>query len=39
VTTNLPNTEYLTPSVQVLTGAVASITGRVDWIRAIQINA
>jgi len=38
-TTNLPDDEYLTPSVQVLTGSAAAITGRVDWIRAIQINA
>lgn len=38
-TTNLPNDEWLTPSVHVLTGAAAAITAEVDWIRAIQIVA
>jgi hypothetical protein len=39
VTTNLPNTEYLTPALEFLTGAGSAITLRADWIRAIQINA
>jgi hypothetical protein len=40
VTTNLPNTEYLTPSIAWLNGATAGgPIMRVDWIRAIQINA
>lgn len=36
---NFPNDEYLTPSLQFLTGAVAAYTCTVDWIRAIQIQA
>jgi len=40
VATNLPNTEYLTPSVEWLNGATAGgPTLEIDWIRAIQINA
>lgn len=37
VTTNLPQTEYLTPSIHFLTGSGAAITCSIDWIRAIQI--
>lgn len=37
--TNLPDDEYLTPSIHVLTGSAASITAEVDWIRCIQIMA
>ena len=39
VTTNLPNDEFLTPSVHFLTGAAAAITIEVDYLRAIQILA
>jgi len=39
VVTNLPDDEWLTPGIEFLTGAVAAITCRVDWIRAIQITA
>jgi hypothetical protein len=40
VTTNLPNTEWLSPIVHMLNGVEGgSLVGRVDWIRAIQINA
>lgn len=38
-TTNLPNDEYLTPSIQVLTGSAAIITADVGYLRAIQILA
>lgn len=38
VTTNLPSSEYLTPSVQVLTGSDDARTCTISWIRAIQIN-
>lgn len=36
--TNLPNDEFLTPSIHFLTGAAAAETMNVDWIRAIQLN-
>jgi hypothetical protein len=40
VTTNLPDTEWLSPIVHMLNGVEGgSLVGRVDWIRAIQINA
>lgn len=35
--TNLPDDEFLTPSVQVLAGSAAINTLTIDWIRAIQI--
>jgi len=38
-TTNLPDDEFLTPTVQFLTGTTSAITMRVDWVRAFQINA
>lgn len=34
--TNLPNDEFLTPSIHFLTGAAASETMLVDWLRVIQ---
>lgn len=34
--TNVPNTEWLTPSIHVLTGEAVAKTSRVDWLRAIQ---
>lgn len=37
--TNLPNDEFLTPSIHFLTGDAAAITMEVDWVRVIQINA
>ncbi len=36
---NLPDDEELTPSIHFLTGAAASETMTVDWVKAIQINA
>lgn len=39
VTTNLPDDEELTVSVEFLTGAAAAITMTVDWVHCIQINA
>ena len=36
-TTNIPDDELLTPSMEFLTGAAAAKTMTVDWIRAIQI--
>lgn len=38
VTTNLPDDEFLTPSVHFLTGDNAAITMNIDWMRCIQIN-
>jgi len=38
-TTNLPNTEWITPTIHVLTGSAASITAEVDWLRVIQLLA
>lgn len=35
--TNLPNDEFVTPSIHFLTGAAAIETMNVDWIRAIQL--
>lgn len=37
--TNLPDDEYLTPSIHFLTGNAAVETMNVDWIAAFQINA
>lgn len=37
VTTNLPDNEVLTPSIEFLTGTTAAITCTVDWLRVIQI--
>ncbi len=37
VLTNLPDDEFLTPSIQVLAGSAAINTLTIDWIRAIQI--
>ncbi len=37
VTTNLPDNEELTPSIEFLTGADAAKTCTVDWLRVIQI--
>ncbi len=36
---NMPNDEYLTPSVEFLTGEAGIHTMTIDWIRAIQITA
>lgn len=36
---NVPNDEYLTPSVHFLTGEANAKTMTIDWIRAIQITA
>ena len=38
VTTNLPDTEYLTPSIHCLTGEAVSHSMTIDWIKTIQIN-
>lgn len=38
-TTNLPNDEYLTPSIHVLTGEAVAKTAEVDWLRVIQVYA
>jgi hypothetical protein len=38
-TTNLPNDEQLTVSVEFLTGAASVETLSIAWLRAIQINA
>ncbi len=38
-TTNLPDNEQLTPSIEFLTGAASAETLTVNWLRAIQINA
>lgn len=38
VTTNLPDDEWLTPTIAFLTGTTAAITCSVDWIRTLQIN-
>jgi len=35
--TNIVNDEFITPSVEVLTGEAAAKTMQVDWVRAIQI--
>jgi len=37
VLTNLPDDEFLTPSIEVLAGSAAARTMTIDWIRAIQI--
>lgn len=37
--TNLPNDEWLTPSVHVLAGTTSAITAEVDWIRAFLISS
>lgn len=36
---NVPNDEYLTPSVHFLTGEAVVKTCNIDWIRAIQVQA
>jgi len=36
-TTNIPDTEYLTPSFEYLNGAAGVDTVNIDWIRAFQI--
>jgi len=36
-TTNIPNTEPLTPSVHFLTGAASAETCTIDWIKAFQV--
>jgi hypothetical protein len=36
--TNLPDDEYLTPSIHFLSGNAAAETMTIDWIRCIQIN-
>jgi len=38
-TTNLPDNEQLTPSVEFLTGAASAETMSIAWMRTIQINA
>ena len=38
-TTNLPDDEFLTPSIHFLTGAASAETMSVHWMRTIQINA
>lgn len=37
--TNLPDDEYLTPTVQFLTGSDLAITMTIDWLRCFQVNA
>lgn len=37
-TTNLPNDEWLTPSVHVLTGTTAAATLTINWMRAVMID-
>lgn len=37
--TNLPNDEWLTPSMHVLAGTTASVNVEVDWIRSILVTA
>lgn len=36
-TTNIPDDELLTPSIQVLAGSAAARTATVDWIRVLQV--
>jgi hypothetical protein len=38
-TTNLPDNEQLTPSIEYLNGSAAADTCTIKWLRAIQINA
>lgn len=38
-TTNLPDNEQLTPSIEFLTGAASAETLTVNWLRVVQINA
>lgn len=35
---NLPDDEFLTPTIHFLTGSAAAITMTIDWVRAIQLN-
>lgn len=37
--TNVPNDEYLTPTIHFLAGEAAAHTCTIDWVRAIQITA
>ena len=37
--TNLPDDEWLTPSIHFLAGAAAAITCEIDWVRAISLGS